>query len=266
MLSSSDDETIFHYSLLSFFIIAPPTFISLRFLQAPYGKHYRKGWGPTIPPSLAWFLMESPTIWFTLLIFSIGQHNSNLRSILFISVFLFHYIHRTIIYPLRLHLNNNTNPKKSSSKGFPVSVAAMAFGFNLLNGYLQSRWISHYGNYVEESDWLFWGRFLIGLMIFVFGMVVNVRSDLSLVKLKGEDGGYKIPRGGWFEIVSCPNYFGEIVEWFGWTVMIWSWVGFGFFLYTCANLIPRAHANDIWYREKFKEYPKSRKAVIPYVY
>ncbi|KAF9613781.1 hypothetical protein IFM89_011505 [Coptis chinensis] len=140
----------------------------------------------------------------------------------------------------------------------------MGFGFNLLNAYLQSRWVSHY--YVAENDWWFGVRFVIGLVIFLSGMIVNVRSDLILVKLKGEDGGYKIPRGGWFESVSCANYFGEIVEWLGWAVMTWSWVGFAFFIYTCANLVPRARANHIWYRDKFKEYPTSRKAVIPFLY
>ncbi|KAL5729024.1 3-oxo-5alpha-steroid 4-dehydrogenase (NADP(+)) [Ranunculus cassubicifolius] len=257
---SFSDSSLFHYSLLSIFLIAPPTFISLRFLQAPYGKHYRHGWGPSIPPSIAWFLMESPTIWLTLLIFPFGQHRSNPKSLTLISIYLFHYIHRTIIYPLRLRNTAKTLKKQS----FPISIALMAFGFNLLNAYLQSRGVSHYVEY--DGDRLFWGRFVIGFVVFVSGMVVNVRSDLVLVGLKGGDGGYKIPRGGLFEMVSCPNYFGEIVEWFGYMIMCWSWVGFGFFLYTCANLVPRGRANHMWYREKFEEYPKSRKAVIPFVY
>lgn len=142
----------------------------------------------------------------------------------------------------------------------------MAFFFNLLNSYLQCRSVSHYADY-EEDKW-FWWRFSGGLAVFLSGMAVNVKSDLVLVGLKGEGrGGYKIPKGGFFEVVSCPNYFGEIMEWLGWTLMTWSWAGFGFFLYTCANLVPRARANHVWYLEKFGEdYPKRRKAVIPFVY
>ncbi|XP_059647146.1 steroid 5-alpha-reductase DET2 [Cornus florida] len=256
------DENLFHYILISFFFIGPPIFISLRFLQAPYGKHHRQGWGPVIPPPLAWFLMESPTLWLTLLLFPSGQHRSNPKAVILISPFLLHYFHRTVIYPLRMHLK--TSYRKTTS-GFPVSIALMAFTFNLMNSYLQARWVSQYADY--ETDRWFWWRFSGGLAVFVSGMVLNVQSDRALVALKGEGGGYKIPRGGWFELVSCPNYFGEVVEWLGWALMTWSWTGFGFFLHTCANLVPRARANHTWYLEKFGEdYPKSRKAVIPFVY
>ncbi|KDO42164.1 hypothetical protein CISIN_1g0487302mg, partial [Citrus sinensis] len=41
--SSSSDQAFFNNCLLTLYLIAPPTFISLRFLQAPYGKHHRSG-------------------------------------------------------------------------------------------------------------------------------------------------------------------------------------------------------------------------------
>ncbi|KAI4356021.1 hypothetical protein L6164_000075 [Bauhinia variegata] len=256
-----EDEAIFHYSLFTLFLIAPPTFISLRFLQAPYGKHHRTGWGPNLPPPLAWFLMESPTLWLTLLLFPNGAHFSNPKSLILISPFLIHYFNRTCLYPVRLL----TTPAKKTAPGFPLSVALMAFGFNLLNAYLQARWVSHYKDY--GGDGWFWWRFSGGLAVFLAGMALNVWSDRELLRLKKQGKGYVVPRGGLFELVSCPNYFGEIVEWFGWAVMTWSWVGLGFFLYTCANLVPRARANHHWYLDKFGEdYPKNRKAVIPFLY
>ncbi|KAB1214650.1 Steroid 5-alpha-reductase DET2 [Morella rubra] len=256
------DQKLFHYSLRALYLIGPPTYISLRFLQAPYGKHHRPGWGPTMSPPLAWFLMESPTLWLTLLLFPFGLHSSNPKSLILISPFLLHYFHRTCIYPLRLQRNS---VRRGTVSGFPISVAVMGFGFNLLNAYLQARWVSQYKDY--DSDRWFWWRFVGGLVLFCGGMAVNIWSDRVLVGLKKEGGGYKVPRGGWFELVSCPNYFGEIVEWLGWAVMTWSWVGLGFFLYTCANLVPRARANHRWYLEKFGEdYPKGRKAVVPFLY
>ncbi|KAK7256865.1 hypothetical protein RIF29_30408 [Crotalaria pallida] len=260
------DESLFHSSLITLYLIAPPTFISLFFLQAPYGKHHRPGWGPNLPPPLAWFLMESPTLWLTLLLFPHGQRSTNPKSLVLITPFLFHYFNRTILYPLSLFRNNNS---KNSKKGFPFSVALMAFVYNLLNAYLQARFVSHYKSYDDDGSERcgFWFKFFGGLVVFLCGVWINVWSDRVLLRLKSEGKGYVVPKGGLFELVTCPNYFGEIVEWFGWALMTWSWVGLGFFIYTCANLVPRARANHQWYLEKFGEdYPKDRKAVIPYLY
>ncbi|KAL3574447.1 hypothetical protein D5086_025060 [Populus alba] len=33
------DQSFFHYSLLAYYLLGPPTFIALRFFQFPYGKH-----------------------------------------------------------------------------------------------------------------------------------------------------------------------------------------------------------------------------------
>ncbi|XP_054781620.1 steroid 5-alpha-reductase DET2 [Prosopis cineraria] len=257
-----EDETLFRGALFSLLAIAPPTFIGLRFLQAPYGKHHRSGWGPNLPPPLAWFLMESPTIWLTLLLFPHGRHSSNLRSLILISPFLLHYFNRTVLHPLRLL----KSPSSKTASGFPLSIASMAFAFNLLNSYVQARCVSHYKDYDDGDGW-FWWRFCGGAVVFVCGIWINVWADRELLRLKRQGKGYVVPRGGIFELVSCPNYFGEIVEWLGWAVMTWSWAGLGFFLYTFANLGPRARANHQWYLDKFGEdYPKNRKAVIPFLY
>lgn len=257
------DESFYHYSLISLFLITPPTILPLLFITAPYGKHNRPGWGPTIPPPLAWFLMESPTIWLTLLLFPHGRNSRTLRALVLMTPFLLHYVHRTLIYPLRLLLRTSGPQIKKS--GFPVSVAAMAFAFNTLNAYLQSRWVSEYADL--DGDGWFWWRLGAGAAVFGGGLVVNIWADNVLMGLKESGGGYKIPKGGLFEWVSCPNYLGEILEWAGWALMTGSWAGFGFFMYTCANLVPRAAANHKWYLEKFGEdYPKNRKAVIPFVY
>ncbi|PON36913.1 3-oxo-5-alpha-steroid 4-dehydrogenase, C-terminal [Parasponia andersonii] len=93
-------------------------------------------------------------------------------------------------------------------------------------------------------------------------MAVNVRSDRVL--MEEADGGYKVLRGGWLEVVGCPNYFGECVEWLGWALMTWSWAGLGFLLFTSTNLVLRARENHKWYLDKFGE--DYRKVVIPSLY
>lgn len=263
MAAGNQDQDFFSYSLIFYFIITPLTVISLCYITTPYGKHHRPGWGPSMPAALAWFLMESPTLWFTVLLFPLGQHHSDPKAQLLISIFLAHYFHRTIIYPLRLFIKS---PRRQMTNQFPVIIAALAFFFNLFNSYVQTRWVSHYADYSRDK-W-FWWRFPGGLVVFVIGMTVNIKSDYKLLGLKSVGGsGYKIPKEGWFELVSCPNYFGETLEWLGWALMNWSWAGLAFLLYTCANLVPRAVSHHKWYLEKFGEdYPKNRKIVFPFLY
>jgi 3-oxo-5-alpha-steroid 4-dehydrogenase 1 len=93
-----------------------------------------------------------------------------------------------------------------------------------------------------------------------------VCSDQVLINLrKAGQGDYRIPQGGLFELVSCPNYLGEIVQWFGWALASWSLSGLAFALFTVANLLPRAMANHRWYKKTFPDYPQRRRSIVPYV-
>ncbi|KAL4188452.1 hypothetical protein AMTRI_Chr08g160230 [Amborella trichopoda] len=261
----SFDSSLYPRALFSLYLICPLTVLPLQLLQAPYGKHSRNGWGPSLSPPLAWFLMESPTLWLTLILLPQGRHFHNPQTLALLSPFLFHYLHRTCIFPLRLLHRQKTVISGQKSPGFPFIIALMAFVFNLFNTYLQARWVSHYSDY--GPNWCIGLRFNGGLLVFITGLVINIWADSKLIALKGEGGGYKIPRGGLFEVISCPNYFGEALEWLGWAILTWSWAGLGFFLYTMANLGPRARAHHDWYLKKFADdYPKSRKAMIPFVY
>ncbi|CAN4126161.1 unnamed protein product [Withania somnifera] len=261
----SSDEKLFYFIIFFIFFNALPTFILSQFSASPYGKHHRPGKsGRTLSPPVAWAFMESPTLWLTFFVFLFGKNRANPLAYILISPFLFHYTNRTIIYSLRLQFGSTYYSNKPSD-GFPLNIAVTGFIYNILNTYLQSRWVSHYANF-EVDEW-FWVRFCIGLVVFGVGMVVNVWADGVLLGLKSQGGGYKIPRGGLFEYVCSPNYLGEIVEWLGWALMTWSWAGLAFLVYTCANLVPRAVSTHKWYVEKFGEaYPKNRKAVFPFLY
>lgn len=65
-------------------------------------------------------------------------------------------------------------------------------------------------------------RFLIsGILASIIGAIVNSYHDNLLINLRKTSSSssstfnYKIPRGGLFEYVSCANYFGELLEWWG---------------------------------------------------
>lgn len=235
--------------------LAVPTFVALRRVVAPYGRHMRSGWGPTIPARLGWVLMESPAALAFAAIYAAGQHRGELVPLVLLGLWLTHYLYRAFLFPLRI---------RAEGRRMPVAVAAMAVGFNLLNAWINARWISELGTYPD--GWLSDPRFLIGATLFAAGFAVNVASDAALRRLRAPgESGYRIPRGGLFERVSCPNYFGEIVEWTGWAVASWSLAGLAFAIYTFANLAPRALTHHAWYRERFPDYPPQRRAVIPYL-
>ena len=85
-----------------------------------------------------------------------------------------------------------------------------------------------------------------------------VRPDFTRLR-KGGKKGYFIPEGGMFRWISCPNFFGEILQWTGFAVMTWSPAALVFALWTFFNLVPRALSHHKWYKSTFPEYPPERK-------
>ncbi|MFK7827296.1 MAG: hypothetical protein AB8G05_24340 [Oligoflexales bacterium] len=237
------------------FLAGIATFISLMNIKAPYGRHIKEGWGPTIPSKWGWILMEIPSVLVFAGTYALGKNSFEAAPLLLAGTWLSHYCYRTFVYP---------NLIRSQGKKMPLSIAMSGFSFNAFNSYLNARWISHLGSY--PITWQTDPRFILGSMVFASGLILNIHSDQILINLrKPGETAYKIPEGGGFEHVSAPNYLGELIEWTGWAIASWSLPGLSFALYTGANLIPRALANHKWYHEKFPEYPENRKAIIPKV-
>ncbi|MCR9164905.1 MAG: DUF1295 domain-containing protein [Nannocystaceae bacterium] len=235
--------------------LAAVTLLALLFINAPYGRHVRRGWGPEIPSRVGWIVMEFPAVGVFLWFYAQGVHRWDLVPLALLSLWQVHYIHRTFIFPFRL---------RTKGKTMPVLIAAMAIAFNVLNAYVNATWLSHFGAY--DVSWLWDPRFIVGVAVFAAGFFINITSDQILINLrKPGETGYKIPKGGLFRVVSSPNYLGEIVEWTGFAIATWSLPGLAFALYTAANVGPRALANHRWYREKFENYPSERRALIPFV-
>ena len=234
--------------------LAVVTFISLWWISAPYGRHARPGWGPTVPPRMGWILMELPAALGFIGIYALGAQAKCLGPLVLLALWQSHYLHRAFIYPFRL---------PPSSKRMPLTVVAMGFAFNVLNAWINARWISQLGSY--PPSWLMQPQFIIGTAVFLGGMTINQHADAVLLRLR-RAGQYAVPTGGLYRWVSCPNYLGEIVEWSGWALASWSLPGLAFALYTTANLLPRAVTHHRWYQQRFDSYPRERRAIIPYVF
>lgn len=235
--------------------VAVVTFVVLFFITAPYGRHTRSGWGPMIPNKLGWILMELPSPLILSFFFFTGPLEKTLTSYVIWGLWILHYVNRSIIYPLRT---------KTKGKKMPLSITFSSILFNTVNASLMGYYLGYILTY--SDDWLWSPYFLVGLAVFITGMVINISSDNILLNLrKPGETDYKIPKGGLFALVSCPNLFGEIIEWFGYAILSWSLPGLAFAAWTAANLIPRALDHHKFYRENFDNYPTSRKAVIPYL-
>jgi protein-S-isoprenylcysteine O-methyltransferase Ste14 len=233
--------------------IAAFTLIALFVMTAPYGRHARSGWGPKMPTRWGWIVMECPAVLVFAGCFFVGAHRFELVPLVLLALWQFHYVYRTFVFPLKIG---------GPEKGMAVTVVAMGMGFNVLNAYLNARHVSQLGVY--SVSWLYDARFIAGAALFLAGRALHVRVDAYLLELRR--GGYAIPRQGAFRWVSCPNYLGEVIEWIGWAVATWSLAGAAFAIFTIANLAPRAHAHHRWYRERFADYPRERKALIPFVW
>jgi 3-oxo-5-alpha-steroid 4-dehydrogenase 1 len=225
----------------------------LIWVPAPYGRHASPKWGPTVDNRLGWFVMEIVV----LVVFWGIIHRSgralSAPALVMALLFTFHYLNRAVVFPFRL---------RTPGKRMPLVIMLSAVAFNVVNGSLLGWQFAQRGIY--PPSWFTDPRFLLGLLLFAGGMAINWWADRKLIALrKPGETGYTIPRGGLFELVSCPNHLGEIVEWSGYAVMTWSLPGFAFAFWTAANLVPRAVSHHRWYRGTFPDYPSGRKAVIP---
>jgi len=247
-------DSLYTISLIIVFAFALLVFIPLFFISAPYGKFRRKGWGPDISSKWAWMIMESPSPVLMILFFTFSG-NKQIPYILFIILWLSHYVHRTFIYPFT---------QSGKNKPYPLVVVAMAFIFNCLNGLINGYGVFHLYQYAP--GWLFSWQFISGVAIFISGFMINKISDDKFRLLRKKNPGeYVLPEGWLFRYISCPHYFGEIIEWGGWALMTWSLPGLAFFLFTIANLAPRAISSHRWYKENFSNYPARTKALVPFL-
>jgi len=218
--------------------------------KAPYGKHSTKKWGKSIDNKTGWILMELPALLTCPLIYFTISEEINLN-VVFIVLWITHYLNRTVIYPLRI---------KTKGKKIPIAIVASAFFFNMVNGILNGYFLTLLQ--FESISELY---LILGFIIFIIGFYINISSDNLLIKLRTNQKGYVIPNGKLFNYVSCPNFFGEIIEWLGFAIMTLNPGSLSFLIWTTCNLIPRSKAHHKWYIENFENYHKKRKAVIPYL-
>lgn len=244
-------ENHFTIICLVWICMAAMTFVLLNFVTAPYGRHIQQGWGITISNKSGWILMELPSLVFMCLPLLFAEQS---RFAMFLNVlWVIHYLNRTFIYPFRI---------RTTGKRMPLTIVGSAIFFNFINAGLNATFLGTMESY-PDSHFFQWPIY-IGTTLFIAGFVINQISDSILINLrKPGETGYKIPRGFLFEFISCPNHFSEMIQWLGFAIMANNLAAWSFFIWTLANLVPRAIKHHRWYKNHFDAYPKNRKAFIP---
>jgi 3-oxo-5-alpha-steroid 4-dehydrogenase 1 len=253
-------EKMFH-TLVCYIVLASMAIALVALLlgaYAAYGRYSEAGWGPLVPVRLGWVVQELPVCAWGYWMFStkeLDPYENKTAAILAVMI-LIHYVNRTLVFPFRLR----------TAKPTPFGLVLLAYLFCSCNGYIQFIYLARYSNYENEYEY-FSKRFVLGTCLFSLGFMINNHSDTILMNLrKPGDKGYYIPRGGMFELVSGANFLGEIIEWTGFAIAANSLPAWVFAIGTFCNLAPRASQHHQWYLKKFENYPKNRRAIIPFLW
>lgn len=251
-------DITFEYFVAGWIIAGLLIFPVVLKITAPYGRHTSSTWGALMDNRLGWIMMELPALLVFCGFFRLGSGEKPPVTYLFASLWMIHYINRTLIFPFRL---------RTKGKKMPVLIALMAIFFNLINGSINGYFLGSLADSANyPATFMTSPPFIIGIILFITGLVINWHADHVLIHLrKPGENRYVIPDKGLFRLVSCPNHFGEIVEWTGFAIMTWSLPGLAFAVWTIVNLLPRALQHHRWYKQTFDNYPAERKALFPYL-
>ncbi|XP_069555339.1 polyprenal reductase [Brachyistius frenatus] len=125
------------------------------------------------------------------------------------------------------------------------------------------------GTLLSQLDWLH----VAGFVLFIGASLLQHQSIALLARLRtGKSGAvetlaHRVPRGGWFELVSCPHYFAELLIYVSLSI-VFGGLSLTWWLVVLCVLFNQALAGQLChdlYISKYELYPNHRRAFIPYV-
>ncbi len=239
--------------------IASVVFITMFYITAPFGRHTSEKWGKMTDNKTGWFIMELPSFLIMFYFLCFGSKSFQSYAWILFACWLIHYCNRSFIYPFRI---------RRTQKKMPLFIIFNAILFNVVNAGLNGYYLAELASISNyNSAWLTSFHFTAGGLLFITGMLINIKSDNILIHLrKSGETSYKIPNGFLFKYIASPNLFGEIIEWAGFALMAWNLPATSFAIWTFANLVPRAKNHYDWNHQNLRGYPKERKVIFPFIY
>lgn len=107
-----------------------------------------------------------------------------------------------------------------------------------------------------------------GIALFAVGEVLNLYTHIVLKNLRRPGTTERgIPRGIGFDLVTCPNYFFEIMAWIGVALVSWSLSTVVFIVIAAAQMGAWGKKKERRYRKEFGDkYKRKRFAIFPGVF
>ncbi|NXW85216.1 PORED reductase, partial [Alopecoenas beccarii] len=115
---------------------------------------------------------------------------------------------------------------------------------------------------------------IVGVVMYIWASLHQHRCLVILANLRKSKSGkvislnHSVPFGDWFESVSCPHYFAELLIYVSMAITLgfhnvtwWCVV-----MYVLFNQALAAVLCHEFYQKKFSSYPKHRKALIPFIF
>ena len=154
----------------------------LHFITAPYGRHYRGGFGPDMDARMSWVVMESPAVLVFGLVYFRGAQAWDLVPLVLFGLWQAHYLQRTFVFPFLMRLGR---------KRSPLLTVALGLLFNTINGAVNAVALSH-GPVRLTTAWLWVSSFLVGR----FAVWTRLRDQSPVRRCAPEPataGGDRIP-------------------------------------------------------------------------
>jgi len=116
-------------------------------------------------------------------------------------------------------------------------------------------------------------RHVAGVVLFIWSSIQHHKIHKQLGAFRRNDKGHVVsmqhvmPHGGWFELVSTPHFFMELLIYVSFLLI----AGYrhvtllSIFLFVITNQIITSLLTHGWYKKEFKDYPSGRKAIFPYL-
>lgn len=177
-LFASEEEERYILDCMAYFVVlmAACCFVTLLFVNVPYGRYATSKYGFPVNVKFAWFIQELPAflVPLYLVVWTSSKKATLLPNHLLTAMFLWHYVQRLVVtYGFCLQRGKNCLAIFSfccralvypflirGGKPTPFASFVLAFFFCAYNGYMQVRYLRHYAEY--PAQWVTHPYFITG--------------------------------------------------------------------------------------------------------